>query len=612
MGAWAGRMLRVNLSTGAYKFEPIDPQLLRDYIGGQGLATRYLMDNLDPTVDPLSPQNVLIFAAGALTGTGAVAASRTWVVAKSPLTGAIGFSTFGGFWGLALKRAGLDLVLLEGRAEHPVYLVIDDDRVALRDASRLWGMDSHQTDDAIRAELEPNPWRAEQLRVACIGPAGERLVRFASVMADKSRAAGRTGMGAVMGAKRLKAVAVRGTRPIEVARPREFRELVAEVIQKIRKHPVGGQAFPSFGSGGLFEFYNEVGLVPYRNFQTGPFPGAAHISGQAIASGFLIHNKACFGCPLACGGPCRVDHLHFGGVGERPEYETLALCGASVGVDDPRAVLKMNFLCNRLGMDTMDMGATLACAMELYEKGVIKQEDLGFRYLTLKFGDALAAVRLVQMTGYREGFGDLLAEGGARLAERYGHPEAFMGVKRLGFPAYDVRNAHGMALATATAPRGACHNRAYTIAPEILGVPQKVDPVAEQGKAHLVRELQDLTAALMDAAGICLFSIAGGHVPEDMFAQLECATGAGYTFEEALRCGERIWNLQRLFNLRAGLTAADDTVPERFLREPADHGVGAGTVVNLKPMLEEYYRLRGWDEQGVPTRETLQRLGIKE
>jgi aldehyde:ferredoxin oxidoreductase len=289
----------------------------------------------------------------------------------------------------------------------------------------------------------------------------------------------------------------------------------------------------------------------------------------------------------------------------------MALVGGSCGINNPAAIIKINALCNDLGMDTMDIGDIFACAMEMYEKEIISQEDLGLRYLTLRFGDAEAMLRLIEDTAYRKGFGNILAEGGYHLAERYGHPELFMGVKKMGLPAYDPRNAHGMGLEIATSTRGACHNRAYTIAPEILGAPYKVDPLTEEGKGALVKEMQDLTASLMDAAGICLFSIVGNHTPEQMFGQLDTVTGVGYTFPECLKNGERIWNVQKLFNLKAGLTAADDTLPKRFLEEPAPGGPGKGLVVDLDKMLKDYYELRGWDKNGVPTPAKLAELGLK-
>ena len=613
MNGWVGKILRVDLTSKTHKTEELDPDLARDFIGGQGIASKILYDEVDPKIDALSPENKLIFVTCPLTGTGALSSSRCWVVAKSPLTGAIGFSTFGGYFGSELKYAGYDLVIIEGKSKDPVYLWIDDDRIEIRAAGSVWGKRVGETDDLIREEVtDGDPIKGVDVHIASIGPAGENRVLMASVMADKTRAAGRCGLGAVMGSKNLKAVAVRGTNGITIADHKKFKEVVAAAFKRVTTHPVGGNIFPAFGSAGLVEYFNEVGLFPNRNFQRIPFEGAKNISGQIVAEKFLIRKKACSGCPLSCGGPVNVtEHPFETRGGERPEYETYGMVGGSCGIDNPSAIIKINALCNELGMDTMDIGATFACAMEMYEKEILSQEDLGFRSLTLRFGDAETMVRLVEDTAYRKRFGNILAEGGYRLAERYGHPELFMGVKKMGCSAYDPRNVHGMGLAYATSTRGACHNRAYTVAPEILGLPEKADPLIEEGKAPMVKYMQDLAASLMDAAGICLFSIAGGHTVEDMLAQLEAATGAGYTFPECLKIGERIWNVQRLFNLKAGLTSADDNLPRRFLEEPAPGGPGKGLVVNLNKMLKEYYELRGWDKNGVPTPAKLAELGLK-
>jgi len=339
--------------------------------------------------------------------------------------------------------------------------------------------------------------------------------------------------------------------------------------------------------------------------------GAAKISGEAIAEGFLIRNRGCYSCPLSCGGPTLVKEGPFQGKAERPEYEThwiAALCS----VYDPAALLRFNGICNDLGIDTIDSGSTIACAMELSEKGYLPEKDVGVK---LKFGDGEAMIKLAEQIAYRQGLGEVMAEGGCALAEKYGHPEFFIHIKKMACTGYDVRNVKGMALAWATSTRGACHNRAYTIAPEILGSPFKVDPLTIEGKAPLVIQFQDMTATLIDAAGICLFSILG-QSPPLMFAQLEAATGVGYSFEEVMKTGERIWDVQRLFNLRAGLTKDDDNLPKRFMEEPATGGANKGNVLprqEFEAMVKAYYEMRGWDQKtGYPTREKLIELGLEE
>ena len=610
MDGWVGKILRVDLSARDFVVEDLDPDFAEKYIGSQGFGIKILMDEMDPTVDALSPENKLIFATSPCTGTGAVCGSRAAWIAKSPLTGGIAFSNTGAYFPAELKFAGYDAIIFEGRADEPVYLWIEDDEVEIRDAGDLWGKTVDETEDLIREEIE-NKWVAMDTRIASIGPPGENLVLSAAIMNDKHRAAARGGIGVVMGSKNLKAIAVRGTGGITIAQPQEFHETVMTALGQVKASPVASQAFPAYGSGSLLNLYNSAGVLPHKNFQEMGVEETANISGEAIAEGYLVRNRGCFGCPLACGGPAIVKDGPYAGKGERPEYETHWIA-ASCCIYNPEALLKFNSLCNELGLDTIDAGSTIACAMELAERGYLPAEDVGFE---LKFGDADALVNLTKQMAYREGFGEVMAEGGYAMAEKYGHPELFIHVKKMAFTAYDVRTVKGMALNMATSVRGACHNRGYTPAQEILGMPVKIDPLEIEGKAALVKMLQDETAAVMDAGGICLFSITG-QAPPTMWAQVMTATGLDYTFEDALKIGERIWNLQRLFNLQAGLIKEDDTIPKRFLEEPAKGGPNAGNAydpADLKKLLDEYYDLRGWDKDtGYPTKEKLTELGLEE
>jgi aldehyde:ferredoxin oxidoreductase len=610
MDGWVGKILRVDLSAEDYMEEDLDPGFAERYIGSQGFGTKILMDEVDPTVDALSPENKLVFATGPCTGTGAVCGARAAWIAKSPLTGGIAFSNTGAYFPAELKFAGYDMIIFEGQADEPVYLWIEDDAIEIRDASDLWGKTVEETEDLIRSEID-NKWVAMDTRIACIGPSGENQALMAAIMNDKHRAAARGGIGAVMGSKNLKAIAVRGTGGITIARPQAFHEAVMNALEQVKASPVASQAFPAFGSGSLLNLYNSAGVLPHRNFQDMGVEETTNISGETIAEKYLIRNRGCFGCPLACGGSAEVAEGRFKGRGERPEYETHWIA-ASCGVYNPEALLRFNALCNELGLDTIDAGSTIACAMELGERGYLPADDVGF---ALKFGDADALVTLTEQMAYREGFGDTMADGGYAMAEKYGHSELFMHVKKMAFTAYDVRTVKGMALNMATSVRGACHNRGYTPAQEILGMPQKIDPLEIEGKAALVKELQDETAAVMDAGGICLFSITG-QAPPTMWEQVTTASGLEYTFEEAMKAGERIWNLQRLFNLQAGLTKEHDTIPRRFLEEPAKGGPNQGNVYaaeELQKLLDEYYDLRGWDkETGYPTKEKLAALGLEE
>jgi len=608
MHGWAGKILRVDLSEKKCEIEDLDPNLAKTFLGGQGTASKILFDEIDPKMDGLSPENKLIFSTGPLTGTGAVTGSRGVWAAKSPLSGAIAFSNCGGYFPAEVKFAGYDMIILEGKAEKPVYLFIEDDKVAIKDARGLWGKTVSETGALIRAEID-NPIKAMETRIACVGPAGENLVRISSIISDYHRAAARCGIGAVMGSKNLKAVAVRGTKSLTVADRKGFMKAVGTAIENSRTNPVTSEMFPLLGSGAGVNMFNAMGILPNNNFQKIATEQEAHqISGENVSGQYLIRNRACFGCPIGCGGPMEVKNENSSITGERPEYETHALLAASCGVYDAAALIRGSNSCNELGIDTIDMGGAVATAMELYEKGLLPEKDTGAK---LNFGNGEAMVRLIEQTAYREGIGELIAEGGGRLlAEKYGSPDTFIGVKNMAFSGYDPRNATGMGLGVVTSVRGACHNRAYTIYAEVMGIPEYMDPLSTEGKAFLVKYLQDMQSGILDAAGICTFSMPA-QPPDLIFEQLATATGVGYTFEGVLQIGERIWNLQQLFNLQAGLSGADNRLPRRFLKEPAPGGAGKGSVVDFEPMLREYYEIRGWNKNGVPTPEKLNELGLQ-
>ena len=600
MFGWTGNLLRVNLTDGTIKKEALCPKDAEMYLGARGLATKIMMDEVDPKVDPLSEENKLIFMTGPLTGTFASSGGRYEVVAKAPLTGTIGASNSGGHFGPELKYAGYDGIIFEGRAEKPVYLWIEDDNVELRDALHLWGKNVFETTDTVLAET------AEDARVACIGPGGEKQVLFAGVLNDRNRAAGRSGLGAVMGSKNLKAVAVKGSKSIKVADPEGFMEACTDARTKLKEHPVTGGGLPTYGTQILINILNQSGALPTRNWRDGGiFEEAEGISGETLAEKYLVRNKGCFGCNIGCGRITRIPEGKFKSFGEGPEYEAGWALGACCGVGDLEAVSKANFICNELGIDPITTGATIACAMEMYEKGILTEEEVG---RAIPFGDAEALVELTRMIGLREGFGDVLAEGSYRMASKYGCPELSMSVKKQEMPAYDARGVQGMGLEYATSNRGGCHVRGYLTSPEILGIPEKLDPLVTEGKAGWLKIFQDLTA-VVDSAGICLFTTFAIGLPE-ISSMLRTATGINATDEEILKAGERIWNLERMFNIKAGFTAADDTLPPRLLKEPLQSGPAKGKVVDLEKMLPEYYEVRGWGADGVPTAEKLQDLSI--
>ncbi|MDK2930286.1 MAG: aldehyde:ferredoxin oxidoreductase [Bacillota bacterium] len=599
MHGWTGKILRVNLSARSVFVEDLCPEIAENYLGARGLGTKILYDELKPGVDPLGPDNKIIFATGPLTGTAATSAGRYNVVTKSPLTGFIAASNSGGYFPAELKYAGFDAIIVEGAADEPVYIWVHNGKAEIRSAKHVWGKNTAETTDILVAETDPDA------KVACIGPAGERLVLFACVVNDKGRAAGRSGVGAVMGSKNLKAIVVRGTGDVKVADPAKFREAVLAAFKKIKESPVTSQGLPTYGTAVLVNVINQHGAFPTRNFQTGVFEGAEKISGETLAATLLVRKRACFGCPIACGRPSVVKSGKYKGEGEGPEYETIWALGAACGVDNLEAVTKANYLCNELGLDPISMGSTIACAMELYEKGYLPKSATD---IPLRFGDADAMVEATRKTGYREGVGDLLAKGSYRLAAEFGHPELSMSAKKQEYPAYDPRGAKGIGLNYATSNRGGCHVRGYTISPEILGVPEKIDPLSKDGKAAWVKAFQDVTA-LVDSVGMCLFTTFALGAP-DVASMLEPATGIPFPAEKAVLAGERIWNLERLFNLREGLTKEDETLAPRLLNEPMPEGPAAGQVVELADMLADYYAARGWSEDGKPSAETLERLGL--
>lgn len=596
---WHGKILRVNLTAKTCITEDLNMSWARQYIGGRGLASRYLVEEQAPEVDPLNPANKLIMAAGPLTGTYGAANGRYMVVTKSPLTGTIASSNSGGYFPSELRYAGFDMIIFEGRSEEPVYLQIYNQKAALASANHLWGKSTNETEDIIRKEFHGDA------KVACIGQAGEKMVHYACIINDKHRAAGRSGVGAVMGSKNLKAVAVRGTGGVSVADPVAFRAISRESYTALRTHPVTSAGLPALGTPVLVNIINQSGALPTRNFLSATFEGAEAISGEQLVKSYLKRNKGCMGCAIGCGRVTGLNDPRWTGFGEGPEYETLWALGAACGIDDLAAITKASYLCNEFGMDTITAGATVACAMELFEKGIITEAETG---LPLNFGNSEALVKMFELIGKGEGFGVKLGLGSYRLADSYGVPEYSMTVKKQEFPAYDGRGIQGMALAYATSNRGACHVRGYLISPEILGVPEKLDPQATEDKAAWAKTFQDFTA-VVDSTGICLFTTFALGLPH--FTRfINSATGLDLSDEQTLEAGERIWNMERQFNLKAGIDPAQDTLPKRLLQEPLPDGPMKGSVARLAEMLPEYYQVRGWDKQGIPTEAKLQSLGL--
>ena len=604
MKGWAGKILRVDLSKGSYKTEDLDPETAKMFLGGHGYATKILMDEIDPKVDGLSPDNKLIFSIGPLTGTVAPLASRYMVTTKSPLTGLLGFGNSGGFFGPEMRKAGYDHIIFEGKSEKPVYVVVTDEGVEIKDAGHLWGKDTHETQDIIRDEVD------KKARVACIGPAGENLSLISAIINDKHRAAARCGLGAVMGSKNLKALVVKGSKPVEVFDLEELKALTKRIRKDIKENP-DVEGFTNFGTAGFLMLLNEMGILPTNNFQKSAFDKAENISGEALTEKYLQQKKPCFGCTIACGRGTKVTDPGYEGTGEGPEYETAALLGSSLGIGNLAAITKGNYLCNELGLDTISTGGTIACAMEMYEKGYLTKEDTGG--IELNFGDEDLLLKLIPMMAKREGFGDVLADGGHRLAEKHGHLECFMGMHKMELPGYEPRGAKGMGVTYLTSNIGPSHCRGYTIPFEVTHAAGNQDPIEEKGKHMTSKATEDCTAA-WDSAGLCLFGNAGmvGGGLDDIVLLLMAATGNGCSAFMFLGIGERIYNLQRLFNLKAGIKLEDEKLPDRFYNDPLPDGPNKGAKIDLQQTMDWYLSARGWDENRVPYYGKLKGLGIEQ
>jgi aldehyde:ferredoxin oxidoreductase len=601
---FAGEIVRVNLSTGKIKKEKINEQWARLFIGGRGYGSKIIYDEVDPKIDPLAPENKVVIATGSTCGSNAPTSGRVMVITKGPETGTIACSNVGGHFGPQLKRAGYDMVIIEGKSDKPVYLWINDGNIEIRDARKLWGKKTSETEEAIKRETDP------QARVMNIGPAGVKLSRIANVMVDACRAAGRSGVGAVLGSKNLLGIAARGTGKVEPFDPAETKTVAAQARKLLKDSEITSVNLPKYGTAIMVNEINERGGYPVRNAQEAYDADAGVTGGEEIADKILIKKWACAACPIACGRVTEIKEGKYKGHhGEGPEYETTWALGLMCGVHDLNAITYAHYLCNDYGLDGISAGVTIACAMELYEKGYIPKEEAPF---PIRFGDGDTVVKLVPIMGERKGIiGDLLAEGSYRLAEHYGHPELSMSVKKQEMPAYDPRAMKGIGLNYATSNRGACHVRGYTISQEVIESPYVVDRLIYVGKAELTKYMQDLTAVI-DSAGMCLFTVFGLEYIYNYGPILRAVTGLPYSDEELMKAGERIWNLERLFNLKAGFTGKDDTLPTRLLEEPIPSGPSQGEVCQLDRMLAEYYRLRGWDEDGVPTKEKLEELGLKE
>ncbi len=589
----------INLTTRETGQFSVPAEWERDYLGGASLAARLLYTSLTRDLAPLSSQSPLLFLTGPLTGSAGPAVGRFVVCGKSPATGLWAESNCGGFWGPELRFAGFDGLWITGKAEGPVYLWINEGRLEVRDAAQIWGLDTYQTQTVLKNELS-----RPSARVAVIGPAGENGILFAGIFCDHGRTAGRTGLGAVMGAKNLKAIAVKGSGKVPLADPEKYAVLRSAANRSLKADNMS-KVFHDLGTAGGANFAEYLGALPVKYYHAGTFPNVDKVSGSTMAETILTGTSACHACVIACG---RVVRLDDGAKRKGPEYETIVGFGPNLLNDDLPAIVRLGEICDRYGMDTISASNTLGLAFYLYEKGVITEKDTGF---PLRWGDVVVAEKLLHLTARREGIGKYLAQGSWRFGAHFGAEDEAVQVNGLEMAYHDPRGVSGMALVYATSPRGACHNKSdYFIvdwgqADASLGL-DYFDKQAGAEKAANVARHQDWRA-VCDALVLCLFS----NVPAEMVVDLtNAATGSNRTIEDLMRSGERAWNLKRAINNRLGLTRANDKLPKALL-EPLPDGAAAGCVLPFDDMLAAYYVARGWDPKtGRPLKETLLALGL--
>jgi aldehyde:ferredoxin oxidoreductase len=603
-----GRLLSVDLTRQTLHDQRIDPGIARDYVGGSGLAARLLWDRLRHDLDPLGPDNPLLFITGPLTGTAGPASGRFAVCARSPATGLWGEANCGGFWGPELRLAGYDGVLVTGQSESPVYLWIHDGKAELRDASHLWGAaDTYQTQQRIREEVSDTQ---RATRIACIGVAGERRIPYALILCDHGRVAGRTGMGAVMGSKKLKAIAVRGKQKLPIARPEVFDPARSASNKTLRGENIT-LALRASGSASAAELFQMYGEMPMRYFTAGQFEGQENVSGSVIADTILTGVTTCHACVIACGRLVTIqDGPYARQESKGPEYETMIGFGALIGSGDMNAATHLGQLCDAYGLDTISASNTIGLAYLLFDRGGLTARDTDG--LELKWGDPRPAERLIHLIARREGIGEVMSLGAKALGARFGAEELAVQVNNLEVPYHDPRSMSGMSIVYATSPRGACHNQGDFFTTEVgasheeIGIPILTPPAPDEGKAALVARHQDYRS-LSNSLVVCIFARVSAATQLELF---NAAVGVDWDIERFMAAGARIWNLKRAINHRLGLTRENDRLP-KLLREAVPDGPNAGVVPDYDLLMREYYAARGWDPvTGRPTRATLEALDL--
>jgi aldehyde:ferredoxin oxidoreductase len=599
-----GKILEVDLSNGRAVQVPLDPDLATDYLGGRGLGARIFYDRVDPSCEPLGPENVLVIATSPLIGTNAPTAGRGHLVFKSPLTGSIGSSNCGGTWAAVFKATGFDVLVLKGKAAAPVMIEIKPDTVEVLPAGHLWGLDVHQTTEALSSANQPGL----RPRVLCIGPAGENKVRFAAVFNDRDRPYGRGGGGAVFGSKNLKAIRVSGQRKIQVQDKEKYQSGLDQAYYLLKQAPVTKRLLRELGTSGLVELINLINMLPHRNFQDTLHreEDVEKISGETLAKKLLERAAGCYLCPIGCQRHTRVGDKK----GEGPEYETMVMIGPDCDIYDLEAITRANYACNELGMDTISFGGTLACAMELYERGILTPADTDG--IDFRFGSSLILEEVARRIAHRQGIGDKLAEGSYRFASGFSRPEYSMTVKKQEIPAYEPRASFTQALGYMTCPSGACHLKGgYAVSLAFFGGAKEIPRFSLLQSPVAIRNMHNL-GIIQDSLGVCRFT-GFAFSTEPWVRMVSGVTGLDFSTARLEETANRTATLERLFNLEAGLTSADDLLPERFSREPI---VVAGeekviTREDQDKMRRDYYLARGWDEEGRPTPSLLASLRIE-
>ena len=599
-----GRCLRVNLTKGKHLVEEIAPELLDKFIGGRGLGVKVYSDEVDPQTDPLGSENKLIFVSGPLVGTGAISGASCNVVTKSALSSTIACAKMRGHFGAELKFAGFDMIVVEGRAESPVILSILDDKINIRPALEYWGRTTSETEVMYKENLD-DKWAARETHLVSVGPAGERLVPLANVINDGFLSVGGAGIGAVMGSKNLKAIAVKGNHSLLIADGDRFVRVVTNLINKLNSAPFTSHSMSAWGSAFFIDLCYQKGMLPQKNFQSAAFVDSKDIGTEALSNTFALRSSGCFACPIACLKKTAVNYPFFKGKGMAPTYWAIGALGLNCAVRDMATIGIAHMICAEMGLDPIAAGGTVATAMELVEKEIADRDSLKLEF---RFGQGEDLLQALTLMATKKGHAKRIGKGGQALAEEYGQSKRFMGVKGLSMAAFDPRAIQGMGLHFATCNYGPHHLYAYTFIEEVLGVHEELDPLTTEGKPELVKRYQDM-AAIMDSLGLCNWPLMGLKF-NNLVPMINSCLGTEYRADDLLRIGERIWNQERLYNMKAGFDHTHDTLPERFLKEPIKDGPAQGQISKLDEMLPRYYELRGWSEKGEPRAETLEALDL--